>query len=282
VRPDEVYNLAAQSHVRISFEQPEYTCDVTGTGVLRLLEASAHQRQLEARFYQASTSELYGLVHETPQRETTPFYPRSPYAVAKLYGYWHRPQLPRELRDARQQRHPLQPRVPAPRRELRDPQDHPRPRAHQARQAEDAAPRQHGRQARLGPCPGLRRDDVADAPAARVRRLRVATGETHTVREFIDEAFGYVNLDWRNYVAIDPRYYRPTEVDFLLADAGKAEQRLGWTPSVRFHELVRIMVDADLELAGLEAPGAGRRILAERFGDWHRWDEQVMSMEQVH
>jgi GDPmannose 4,6-dehydratase len=107
----------------------------------------------------------------------------------------------------------------------------------------------------------------------------IGTGEAHTVREFLDEAFGYAGLDWEKYVRIDPRYYRPTEVDYLLADISKAREIVGWEPRVCFKELVRIMVDSDLELAGLPAPGDGRRILRERFDDWHRWDDQVISME---
>jgi GDPmannose 4,6-dehydratase len=108
----------------------------------------------------------------------------------------------------------------------------------------------------------------------------VGTGEAHTVREFLEEAFGYVGLDYNQYVKIDPRYFRPTEVDYLLADASKAKTKLGWEPRVKFHELVRIMVDADLELMGMECPGEGKKILDERFGDWHRWEHQVISMEQ--
>lgn len=109
----------------------------------------------------------------------------------------------------------------------------------------------------------------------------IGTGEAHTVREFLDEAFGYVNLDWEEFVRIDPRYFRPTEVDYLLADGSRAREILGWEPRVRFRELVRVMVDADLELAGLPAPGDGRRILGERFDGWHRWEDQVDSMEAV-
>jgi GDPmannose 4,6-dehydratase len=108
----------------------------------------------------------------------------------------------------------------------------------------------------------------------------IGTGESHSVREFLEEAFGYVGMKWEDYVRIDPRYFRPTEVDYLLADASRAQRELGWQPKVRFHELVRIMVDADLELAGLPCPGEGKRILEERFGDWHRWEQQVVSMER--
>jgi GDPmannose 4,6-dehydratase len=109
----------------------------------------------------------------------------------------------------------------------------------------------------------------------------IGTGEAHTVREFLDEAFGYVNLNWEEFVRIDPRYFRPTEVDYLLADGSRAREILGWEPRVRFRELVRIMVDADLELVGLPAPGDGRRILRKHFAGWHRWEEQVSSMEAI-
>jgi GDPmannose 4,6-dehydratase len=107
----------------------------------------------------------------------------------------------------------------------------------------------------------------------------IGTGEAHTIREFLDEAFGYLNMDWNQYVEIDPRYFRPTEVDYLLSDPSKAKQTLGWEPKVCFHELVKIMVDADLQLLGLDCPGEGEQIVEERFGDWHRWDKQVISMD---
>lgn len=280
VQPDEIYHLAAQSHVRVSFDLPDYTGDVTGLSTIRILEA-IRRAGSQARFYQASSSEMFGAA-PPPQHETTPFEPQSPYAAAKLYAFW----VTRNYREGYglfacngilfNHESPRRGETFVTRKITR------------AVAAIIAGKQQ---QLFLGNLDARRDWGYApeyveamwlmlqqDAPEDFV----IGTGEAHTVREFLDEAFGYVNLDWRNYVAIDPRYYRPTEVDFLLADAGKAEQRLGWTPSVRFHELVRIMVDADLELAGLEAPGAGRRILAERFGDWHRWDEQVMSMEQVH
>jgi GDPmannose 4,6-dehydratase len=280
VQPDEIYHLAAQSHVRVSFDLPDYTGDVTGLSTIRILEA-IRRAGSQARFYQASSSEMFGAA-PPPQHEATPFEPQSPYAAAKLYAYW----VTRNYREGYglfacngilfNHESPRRGETFVTRKITR------------AVAAIIAGKQQ---QLFLGNLDARRDWGYApeyveamwlmlqqDAPEDFV----IGTGEAHTVREFLDEAFGYVNLDWRNYVAIDPRYYRPTEVDFLLADAGKAEQRLGWTPSVRFHELVRIMVDADLELAGLEAPGAGRRILAERFGDWHRWDEQVMSMEQVH
>ena len=173
VQPDEIYNLAAQSHVQVSFEEPEYTANSDALGVLRLLEAiRILGLEKKTRFYQASTSELYGLVQEIPQKETTPFYPRSPYAVAKMYGYLDRRQLPRSLRHVRLQRHPLQPRVAHARRDLRHPQDHARAGAHQGRPAGAALPRQPRRQARLGPRPRLRRDAVADAAAGEAAGLR--------------------------------------------------------------------------------------------------------------
>ena len=280
VQPDEIYHLAAQSHVRVSFDLPDYTGDVTGLSTIRILEA-IRRAGSQARFYQASSSEMFGAA-PPPQHEATPFEPQSPYAAAKLYAYW----VTRNYREGYglfacngilfNHESPRRGETFVTRKVTR---------------AVAAILAGKQQQLFLGNLDARRDWGYApeyveamwlmlqqDAPEDFV----IGTGEAHTVREFLDEAFGYVNLDWRNYVAIDPRYYRPTEVDFLLADASRAQQRLGWTPSVRFHELVRIMVDADLELAGLEAPGAGRRILAERFGDWHRWDGQVTSMEQVH
>ena len=149
VKPDEIYNLGAQSHVRVSFDIPEYTGDVTALGAVRLLEA-IRERGVRCRFYQACSSELFGKVVETPQSETTPFHPRSPYAAAKAYAYYVTLKLPRGVRHLRVQRHPLQPREPAPRRDLRHPQDHPRGRPHQARPAEEALPRQPRRRSATG------------------------------------------------------------------------------------------------------------------------------------
>ncbi|MCX4247719.1 GDP-mannose 4,6-dehydratase [Paraliomyxa miuraensis] len=264
VRPDEVYNLAAQSHVGISFEQPEYTTDVTGTGVLRLLEA-IRSAKLESRFYQASTSELYGLVQEVPQTETTPFYPRSPYAVAKLYGYC----IVRNYREGYG--------MHASNGILFNHESPRRGENFVTRKITLSLARiRHGKQQtlRLGNMNakrdwGFAKDYVEmmwmmlqqDEPDDYV----VATGETHTVREFVQYAANVAGFDlqWEGenegekardratgkvVVEVDPKFYRPTEVDLLIGDPTKAKEKLGWVPQVKFAELAEMMMKADLEL----------------------------------
>jgi GDPmannose 4,6-dehydratase len=245
VEPDEIYNLGAQSHVRVSFDVPEYTGEVTGLGTLRLLEA-IRESGITPRFYQASSSELYGKVQEVPQRETTPFYPRSPYGVAKLYAYW----ITVNYRESYG--------IFACNGILFNHESERRGETFVTRKITKAAAAiKLGLQNKLylGNLEAKRdwghaRDYVEamylmlqqDEPDDYV----IATGETHSVREFLDETFSYLNLDWREYVEIDPRYYRPAEVDLLIGDSTKARQRLGWAPKVSFQELVRLMVDADL------------------------------------
>jgi GDPmannose 4,6-dehydratase len=249
--PDEIYNLGAQSHVRVSFDVPEYTGEVTALGTVRLLEAMREAR-IAARFFQASSSELFGLATETPQRETTPFYPRSPYAAAKAYAF----HVTRNYREAYgffavngilfNHESPL------------------RGETFVTRKITRAATRiKLGLQQKLflGNL-DARRDwgfagDFVEAmwrmlQAERADDYVVATGESHTVREFLDEAFGFLDLDWKAHVEIDARYLRPTEVDRLCGDASKARAALGWRPTVGFRELVRMMVEADLRLAEAE------------------------------
>lgn len=277
VRPDEIYHLAAQSHVRVSFDMPDYTGDVTGLGTIRILEA-IRKSGVKARFYQASSSEMFGAARP-PQNEQTPFEPQSPYAAAKLYAYW----VCRNYREGYG--------MFAGNGILFNHESARRGETFVTRKITRAvAAIKAGRQECLylgnlaakrdwGYAPDyveamwlmLQQDQPAD--------YVIGTGEAHTVREFLDEAFSYVGLDWQNYVQIDPRYYRPTEVDYLLADAGRAHRQLDWQPRVTFKELVRIMVDADLELAGLTAPGQGQRLLSERYTTWHHWSDQVRSME---
>jgi GDPmannose 4,6-dehydratase len=252
VQPHEVYNLAAQSHVRVSFEMPEYTCDVTAAGVGRLLEA-LRVSGVKARFYQASSSELYGKVRETPQTETTPFHPRSPYAAAKAYGYY----LTQNYREAYDMfcSNGLLFNHESPRRGEN----------FVTRKITRAVGRiAAGTQKKLalGNLDAKRDWGFAgDFVVAMWQMLQlekpddfvVATGETHSVREFLDVAFGRVNLDWKDFVATDERFMRPAEVELLLGDPTKAKKAFGWTPKVTFRQLVEMMVDADVDLAKREA-----------------------------
>ena len=251
VRPQELYNLGAQSHVRVSFDVPEYTAEITGLGAVRLLEA-IRETGIETRFYQASSSELYGLSREAPQTETTPFYPRSPYAAAKAYAF----HITRNYREAYG--------MFACNGILFNHESPRRGETFVTRKITRAATRiKLGLQDRLflGNLEA-RRDwgfagDYVDAmwrmlQAAEPDDYVIATGETHSVREFLELAFDRLELDWRRHVEHDPRYLRPTEVDLLQGDASKARQHLGWQPSVNFEDLVAMMIDADLELARAE------------------------------
>lgn len=256
VQPDEVYNLGAQSHVRVSFDIPEYTSDVTGLGCTRLLEA-LRRAGSKARFYQASSSELYGKAAEVPQRETTPFHPRSPYAVAKAYAFY----MTQNYREAYQ--------MFAVNGILFNHESERRGETFVSRKITRAVGRiKHGLQKDLylGNLEA-RRDwgHAADYVRAMWLMLQqevpedfvIGTGESHTVREFVELAFGVADLDWKDFVKIDPTYFRPTEVDHLLADASKARRALGWTPEVGFRELVQRMVASDMELALRERRAQG-------------------------
>jgi GDPmannose 4,6-dehydratase len=277
VRPDEIYHLGAQSHVRVSFDMPEFTGDVTALGAVRILEA-IRKSGVKSRFYQASSSEMFGGA-KPPQLETTAFEPRSPYAAAKVYAYW----VTRNYREAYN--------LYACNGILFNHESPRRGETFVTRKITRAlAAIRAGRQKDLFLGNLDSRRDWGYAPEyveamwhmlnmEKADDYVIGTGEAHTIREFLDEAFGYVGMDWQEYVKIDPRYFRPTEVDYLLADPSKAQKELGWEAKVRFKDLVRIMVDADLELMGLEAPGEGKRILDERFSDWHFWDHQVVSMD---
>ncbi|WP_295163222.1 GDP-mannose 4,6-dehydratase [uncultured Brachyspira sp.] len=250
LQPDEIYNLAAQSHVRVSFDMPEYTADVSGLGTIRLLDA-IKETQIKTRFYQASTSELYGKVVETPQTEKTPFYPRSPYACAKVYSYWITVNY-RESYDMYACNGILF--------------NHESPRRGETfvtKKITHAIARILNKQQDklyLGNLDSKRDWGYAkDYVYAMWLMLQqenaddyvIATGETHSVKEFLDEAFGLVGLDWKKYVEIDPRYYRPAEVDLLLGDPSKAKEKLGWKPKTTFKELVKIMLEYDLKNANL-------------------------------
>ncbi len=276
IRPDEVYHLAAQSHVRVSFDLPEYTGDVTGLGTMRVLEA-IRKSGLPTRFYQASSSEMFGAA-KPPQNEDTPFQPQSPYAAAKVYAYW----VTRNYREGY--------KLFASNGILFNHESPRRGETFVTRKITRAvAAILAGRQRKLYLGNLDARRDWGYAPdyvAAMWKMLQhdeagdfvIGTGESHSVHDFLDEAFGYVNLDWQEYVEIDPRYFRPTEVDYLMADPSKAQRTFDWEPRVFFKDLVRIMVDADLELLGLDSPGEGRKIMERHHGNWHRWEDQVVSM----
>jgi GDPmannose 4,6-dehydratase len=245
IQPDEVYNLAAQSHVRVSFDMPEYTADVTAVGVLRLLDA-VRELKMNVRVYQAGSSEMFGKVHETPQRETTPFHPRSPYAAAKVFAHYmamnYREGYGMHISNGILFNHE------SPRR------------------GENFVTRKitlglaaikqgRARELKLGNLEAKRdwgfAGDYVEAMWLMLQQPTpddyvVATGETHSVQEFLEEACAYAGLDWRQHVKIDPKYFRPAEVDLLLGDASKASKVLGWKPKVGFKELVRLMVDADM------------------------------------
>ena len=245
IHPDEVYNLGAQSHVRVSFDCPEYTADVDAMGTLRLLEAvKAHSP--DAKYYQASSSELYGKVLETPQKETTPFYPRSPYGVAKIFAFW-------ATVNAREQGMFASNGILF---------NHESPRrgetfvTHKVTKA--AALIKLGLQNKLALGNlDAKRDwgyakEFVEAMWLMLQQSSpddfvIATGETHTIRELLDVAFEHVGLNWSDYVEIDPKYYRPTEVDTLQGDASKAKKILGWEPKTKFRELIELMVDEDLK-----------------------------------
>ncbi len=249
VGPDEVYNLAAQSHVKVSFEMPDYTADVTGLGVLRLLDA-VRELGSKARVYQAGSSEMFGLVQETPQTEKTPFHPRSPYGVAKVFGHWMTINY-REGYGMHASNGILF--------------NHESPRrgenfvTRKITMGVAAIKKGTSKELRLGNL-DAKRDwgyarDYVEAMWLMLQQKRpddyvIATGETHSVREFLEEAFSYVGLKWKKYVKVDPKYFRPAEVDVLLGNPAKARKALGWKPKVSFRDLVRLMVDADMEIDG--------------------------------
>ena len=247
IRPDEVYNLGAQSHVRVSFDVPEYTADTDAMGTLRLLDA-IREEGVQARFYQASSSEMFGNAREVPQTEETPFHPRSPYGVSKVFSYW----ITRNYREAYGMY-----AVNGILFNHESPRRGPTFVTRKITRAVGAILRGEQEDLKLGNLDAKRdwgyAKDYMDG-AWRMLQLDepddfvLATGETHSVEEFLDAAFGHAGIDWKQYVKIDERYFRPAEVDLLIGDPAKARQVLEWEPKVRFDELVRIMVDADMAL----------------------------------
>jgi len=247
IAPDEIYNLAAQSHVRVSFDGPEYTTDIGATGTIRLLEA-IRETGIKPRFYQASSSEMYGKVQEIPQTEKTPFYPRSPYGCAKVYSYW----ITVNYREAYG--------LFACNGILFNHESPRRGETFVTRKITRAVAHiQAGLQSKLylGNLDAKRdwgyAKEFVEAMWLMLQQDQaddyiIATNETHSVREFLEIAFGHAGLNWKQHVEIDPRYYRPAEVDLLIGDYSKARRALGWEPKTRFADLVKLMVDADIKL----------------------------------
>src|SRR5436309_430393 len=245
IQPDEIYNLAAQSHVRVSFDCPEYTTDITATGTVRLLEA-IREAGIKPRFYQASSSEMYGQVREVPQTERTPFYPRSPYACAKVYAYWvtvnYRESYGLHASNGILFNHE------SPRRgETFVTRKITRAIAHILCGLQDKL--------YLGNLDAKRDWGYAKEYVEAMWRILqqnepgdyvIATNETHSVREFLEVAFRHAGLDWQKFVEIDPKYFRPAEVDLLIGDYAKAKKKLGWEPKTKFEDLVKLMVDSDI------------------------------------
>ena len=276
IRPDEIYHMGAQSHVMVSFEMPEWTGQVTGLGTTRILEA-VRRSGIQSRIYQASSSEMFGDA-PPPQSEESPFRPRSPYAIAKVYGYWMAANY-REAYDMFTVNGVLF--------------NHESPRrgpTFLSRKVTRAVARiKAGLQDKVYLGNLESRRDYGYTPEYvevmwQMMQLEepgdyvVGTGNAPTIGEFVEEAFSYADLDWKEHVEIDPRYFRPTEVDVLIADSSKARKALGWEPTITYKPLVRIMVDADFELLGLDPIGEGVGILEENFGDWHQWENGVTAV----
>jgi GDPmannose 4,6-dehydratase len=278
LRPDEIYHLAAQSHVQVSFQIPEYTGDITGVATTRILEA-IRRSGVAARFYQASSSEMFGAA-PAPQNELTPFIPRSPYAAAKLNAYW----MTRIYREGYGLYccNGILFNHESPRRG----ETFVTRKITQALARIAAGTQEH---LFLGNLDSVRdwgyAPEYVEAMWLMLQQPEpgdyvIGTGEAHSVREFVTEAFRYGGVDWSKHVKLAERYLRPLEVEYLLADTRKAREHLGWQPRVTFKELVAIMVDADMEAAGLQPPGDGKRILETRLGHWNQWQNSVTKAVQ--
>ena len=281
VAPEEIYHLGAQSHVKVSFDMPEFTGDVTGLGTTRLLDAVRRSR-IKTRFYQASSSEMFGST-PPPQNENSPFHPRSPYGIAKVYAYW----TAVNYREAYN--------VFASNGLLFNHESPRRGETFVTRKITRAVAQiVAGKQKKLYLGNLSAKRDWGYAPEYveamwRIMQLDepgdfvLGTGEEHSVEEFVSEAFNYVDRDWRQHVEFDSKYLRPAEVDCLVADSAKARDRLQWAPRITFKEIVRIMVDADLEAVGEKPIGEGNMILESKFGDWHQWKGSVSAgLKVVH
>ena len=273
LQPDEIYHLGAQSHVQVSFEMPEYTGSVSGLGTTRVLEA-LRRSGINSRFYQASSSEMFGNT-APPQNEESLFRPRSPYAAAKMYSFW----MTRLYREGYglfacngilfNHESPRRGETFVTRKITRG-------------LAHILANKQ--KKLYLGSL-DVRRDWGYAPEYVRAMWLMlqqespddyvIGTGESHSVREFVEEAFSYASLEWREYIEIDQRYFRPLDVQELRADFSKARNGLSWKPKVTFSELISIMVDVDMEMLGLKPPGKGKKVLREKFGNWHEWRSAV-------
>jgi len=261
LKPDEIYHLGAQSHVRVSFDIPEYTADITGVGTIRILEA-IREAGVRPKFYQASSSEMFGKATEVPQRETTPFHPRSPYGCAKVFAYWATVNY-REAYGLHASNGILF--------------NHESPRrgetfvTRKISRAASAVKLGFQKKLYLGNL-DARRDwgyakEYVEAMWLMLQQEQpgdyvVATGETHSVREFLAEAFGCLNLDWQDFVVHDSRYERPSEIDLLVGDSSRAKKILGWEPRTHFRDLVRLMVDADFRLLQGTTPGNCQRAVS--------------------
>ena len=267
LKPDEIYHLASQSHVRVSFDMPEYTGDITGMGTIRILEA-IRETGIESKFYQASSSEMFGKVDEAPQTEKTRFYPCSPYGCSKVYSYWTTVNY-RESYN-----------IFACNGILFNHESPRRGETFVSRKITRAVAHiKHGLQGKLylGNLDAKRdwgyAKEYVDAMWLMLQQDEpndyvIATGKSHTVREFLELAFDHVELDWKKYVEIDPKYFRPVEVELLLGDPAKAKRNLGWQPRTNLKDLVMLMVDADMEIVGERINGSKKQrqeISADQF-----------------
>ena len=268
IQPDEIYHLGAQSHVRVSFDLPEYTGDITALGTTRLLEA-IRRSGIKTKFYQASSSEMFGAV-PSPQNENTPFMPRSPYAAAKIYAYW----MVKNYRDGYN--------MFACNGILFNHESPRRGETFVTRKITRGIANilaKKDKKIYLGNIEAKRdwgyAPEYVEAMWLMLQQNKsddyvLGTGETHSVKEFLDGAFRYLNLDWKEYVEIDPKYFRPTEVEVLKADSSKAKKILNWTPRISFEDLIMIMVDADMEEIGLSSQGEGKKIISKKGLAWNK------------
>ena len=268
IKPDEIYHLGAQSHVRVSFDLPEYTGDVTALGTTRILEA-VRRSGIKTKFYQASSSEMFGAA-PPPQNENTPFHPRSPYAASKVYSYW----MVKNYREGYN--------LSACNGILFNHESPRRGESFVTRKITiGIAGIMAGKKKKiyLGNLDAKRdwgyAPEYVEAMWLMLQQDKpddyvIGTGEAHSVKEFLEGAFSYINLDWKECVDIDPKYFRPTEVEVLKADSSKAKKILNWTPRITFEDLIKIMLDADLEAIGLSSPGEGKKIISEKGLAWNK------------